>query len=419
MQYCIFEDNEVDHLQPLVATRGVFDLRVGRQTLLDRLCRVFDVSRPVLHVRRAVADVTAREHPEALVNEYADPGGPALFLNGRYLALDEDVIAAIKETASSRERGIVYMDDGTVVAALVPEARTVTLQGDSIDEAVFGDLRKRTAGAARFVSRLWHLVEILPEILIHDGRRFIERRGPHVDTGHVREKNVIVDTPEQIRCAETAVLKPGAVLNAENGPIIIDEQATVMEGAIVRGPLYAGPHSRIRPGARVEGSAFGPHSHVGGEIEHSTVHSYANKVHDGFLGSSYIGRWCNLAADTNTSTLKNDYSQVSLYNYRLDDFEQTGQQHLGLFMGDHSKCGINSMFNPGCVVGVFCNLFGSGYMPRHVPSFSWGSPGQLSPYRLEKAREVAAAAAARRGVELTDAEQELLRKIHAGVHGSA
>jgi UDP-N-acetylglucosamine diphosphorylase/glucosamine-1-phosphate N-acetyltransferase len=201
------------------------------------------------------------------------------------------------------------------------------------------------------------------------------------------------------------------MLNAEDGPVYIDRDAIVMENAVVRGPAYIGPHAQVKMGGTLEAAAIGPWCKVGGEVHHAILHSYSAKAHAGFLGHSYLGRWCNIGADTNNSNLKNDYGSVSLYDPVTRDFEDTGLQFLGLVMGDHSKCGINSMFNTGTVVGVFCNVYGSGFPPRYIPSFAWGSPEGFVEYRLEKALRVAEAVMARRDVALTDADRELLTYV--------
>lgn len=203
-----------------------------------------------------------------------------------------------------------------------------------------------------------------------------------------------------------------SVLNAENGPIIIDEGAEVMEGCVIRGPFYLGKHSTLKMGAKIYGAtSIGAHSKVGGEVNNSIVNSFSNKAHDGFLGNSVIGQWCNLGADSNNSNLKNDYSIVKLWNYEKESFVRSGQQFLGLMMGDHSKCGINTMFNTGTVVGVSCNIYGSGFQPNFMPSFSWGKPGSFTTYQFEKAMQVAEKVMERRKIALDDTEKALLRSV--------
>jgi UDP-N-acetylglucosamine diphosphorylase/glucosamine-1-phosphate N-acetyltransferase len=230
--------------------------------------------------------------------------------------------------------------------------------------------------------------------------------------GAVVKEGALLAGGERIYLGPGACIQPGAVLNAEDGPIYIDDNATVFENAIVRGPAFIGACSQVKPGADIEACAIGPHAKVGGEVLHTVFHSYANKAHDGHLGHAYIGRWCNLGADTNNSNLKNDYSVVTLFDAVAGAFEPTGRQFMGLVMADHAKCGIDTMFNTGTVVGVFCNIYGSGFQPRHLPSFSWGGADTgFTEYRLDKALRVAEAVMARRQIAFTDADRELLTHV--------
>ena len=165
-------------------------------------------------------------------------------------------------------------------------------------------------------------------------------------------------------------------------------------------------------GAKIYGSTtVGPHCKVGGEVNNSVIFGYSNKAHDGFLGNSVIGEWCNLGADTNTSNLKNNYAQVRLWNYETENFSKTDLQFCGLMMGDHSKCSINTMFNTGTVVGVSANVFGSGFPRNFVPSFSWGGSQGMRTYLTKKAFEVATAVFQRRGLEFTTKEAKILEHV--------
>src|ERR1044071_4485832 len=163
------------------------------------------------------------------------------------------------------------------------------------------------------------------------------------------------------------------IINASEGPVYIGKNAEVMEGSIIRGPFALCHDSTVRLGAKIFGdTTIGPYSKVGGEISNSVVFGYSNKAHDGFLGNSVIGEWCNLGADSNNSNLKNNYSKIKVWNYREETFINTGLQFCGLIMGDHSKCSINTMFNTGTVVGVGANVFDGGFPPKMVKSFAWG-----------------------------------------------
>lgn len=185
-----------------------------------------------------------------------------------------------------------------------------------------------------------------------------------------------------------------------------------MEGSLVRGPFALCENGVLKMGAKIYGpTTIGQFSKVGGEVNNCVIQDYSNKGHDGFLGNSVIGEWCNLGADTNTSNLKNNYAAVKLWSYENEIFENTGLQFCGLIMGDHSKCGINTMFNTGTVVGVSTNIFGSGFPRNFVPSFSWGGASGISTYTMNKVVEVAEIVMARRGIELEEKDKAILTAI--------
>ena len=237
--------------------------------------------------------------------------------------------------------------------------------------------------------------------LITDGRTSAMITDPHTVVYGVG--NIFIEEGASIRAA---------ILNAEDGPIYIGKNAQIHEGAIIKGAFALCEGSHVNMGAKIKGdSTIGPYSKVGGEISNSVIFGYSNKGHDGFLGNSVIGEWCNLGADTNTSNLKNNYTAVKLWNYNTGRFANTGLQFCGLMMGDHAKCGINTMFNTGTVVGVGANVFGSGYPRNFVPSFAWGGASGLTTFQLSKFYEVAEAVMKRRGVELDDSEREMLHTI--------
>lgn len=203
-----------------------------------------------------------------------------------------------------------------------------------------------------------------------------------------------------------------SILNTTGGPIYIGSNAEVMEGSIIRGPFALCDHSQVKMGAKIYGpTTIGPHSKVGGEVNNSVIIGYSNKGHDGFLGNSVLGEWCNLGADTNNSNLKNNYDEVRVWSYRTGRFERTGQQFCGLIMGDHAKSGINTMFNTGTVVGVSANVFGAGFPRTFIPSFTWGGASGFIEYRLEKALEAAARMMERRGIALEKVEEGILRAV--------
>lgn len=204
-----------------------------------------------------------------------------------------------------------------------------------------------------------------------------------------------------------------SILNTENGPIYIGKDAEIMEGSLVRGPFAMLNNSVLKMGSKIYGATtLGPFCKVGGEVSNAVFFGYSSKAHDGFLGNSVIGEWCNLGADTNNSNLKNDYAEVKLWNYETESFKNTGLQFCGLIMGDHTKCGINTMFNTGTVVGVSANIFGSGFPRNFIPSFSWGGASGFSVYKLAKVFDVVEKVFARRKIKFDKVEKDILSHVY-------
>ncbi|MEP3836813.1 MAG: GlmU family protein [Algibacter sp.] len=220
-----------------------------------------------------------------------------------------------------------------------------------------------------------------------------------------------VVAPENIFIEKGAKLE-FTTLNASNGPIYIGKNAEIMEGTMVRGPLALCEKGVIKLGSKIYGpTTIGPHSKIGGEVSNTVIFGYSSKGHDGYLGDSVLGEWCNLGADTNNSNLKNNYAEVRLWDYQTQGFAKTGLQFCGLIMGDHSKCGINTMFNTGTVVGVSANIFGSGFPRNFIPSFSWGGSAGFSTYLTKKAFEVAPLVMERRNVKFTEQDKAILEHV--------
>ena len=224
-------------------------------------------------------------------------------------------------------------------------------------------------------------------------------------------KTVNVISPENIFIEEGAKME-FVTLNASSGPIYIGKNAEIMEGSVIRGPFALCEEAQVKLATKVYGATtVGPHCRIGGEINNSVLFGYSNKGHDGFLGNSVLGEWCNIGADSNNSNMKNNYEEVKLWSFETESFAKTGLQFCGLMMGDHSKCGINTMFNTGTVVGVSANIFGSGFPRNFVPSFSWGGASGFVTYQTHKAFEVAKKAMIRRQVEFTDQDKAILEHV--------
>ena len=224
-------------------------------------------------------------------------------------------------------------------------------------------------------------------------------------------KSVNVIAPENIFIEEGAKLE-FVTLNASTGPIYIGKNSEIMEGTVIRGPFALCENAQVKLNAKIYGATtVGPGSRIGGEVKNSILFQNSNKGHDGFLGDSVLGEWCNIGADSNNSNLKNNYEEVKLWSYETEGFAKTGLQFCGLMMGDHSKCGINTMFNTGTVVGVSANIFGSGFPRNFVPSFSWGGAAGFTTYITKKAFETAKLVMGRRNIEFDETEAAILEHV--------
>ena len=261
-------------------------------------------------------------------------------------------------------------------------------------------------GELLMVKHTWDIFSLNAKAITLDFKLLTEGRDSQPIPDHVT-----VFGTEGIFIEEGAKLF-NCTLNATEGPVYIGKDAEIMELSTIRGPFALCDHGVVKMSAKIyTGTTIGPYSKVGGEISNSVVQGYSNKGHDGFLGNSVLGEWCNLGADTNTSNLKNNYAPVKLWDYNRGRFSNTGLQFCGLMMGDHSKCGINTMFNTGTVVGVSANIFGEGFPRNFIPSFSWGGKSGFMNYKLDKVFEVAEVVMQRRGLTLDDVEKSILEHV--------
>lgn len=375
---CIFEDDQYFTLFPLTYLRPVFELRCGAVTLAERIRRFFPDANIVYQCRDYLVPLLTENSAGIRVNQMVNED--CLFINGSVLCDQAFVNTLLQDT------GYTFMHNNKTVAF----RNKLTTSKKEID--------------VKCIRYPWDLIKFNPEALKDDFEAASKKIAGRIYDGvHLVESG-------NISIGDDSKVKPGVVLDAEHGPILIGNDVTIMPNAVIEGPCCIGDHSIIKAGAKIyEGTSIGPTCKVGGEVEASIMHGYSNKQHDGFLGHSYIAEWCNLGADTNTSDLKNNYSSVSVtINGETYD---SGLLWVGLTMGDHSKSGINTMFNTGTVVGISSNIFGSGFPSKYVPSFAWANGTDMTSYRLDKAIEVARTVMARRKVHLTPAYQSLLEYI--------
>ncbi|MFC2115904.1 GlmU family protein [Bacteroidota bacterium] len=386
MNYILFDPPETwENLLPLTFTRPVSEIRIGILKIGEKWehrlqSRISWLTRPYLSEKFRL------QH-----------GDDNIIINGSLLP--DDVL--LDELHSLSPGQALY--SGTSLMAL----RLGRDELDKFDPAGSGNYeRVECHHSPMSVNFPWDIYLQNGKALVADFNLLTSGRtsAKISSTNRVLEaSNVFLEEGARMECAS---------LNARTGPIYLGKDAEIMEGSIVRGPFALGEQSILKLGAKIYGpTTIGPYCKVGGEVNNSILHGNSNKAHDGFLGNSVIGEWCNLGADSNNSNLKNNYSAIRLWNYREEKFIPSGQLFCGLVMGDHSKCGINTMFNTGTVVGVNANIFGSGFPRNFIPSFSWGGPHGFTTYKLDKALEVAEEVMRRRDIQLDSIESDILAEI--------
>jgi UDP-N-acetylglucosamine diphosphorylase/glucosamine-1-phosphate N-acetyltransferase len=402
MNYAIFDDPFADRLYPLTLTRSPGDLRVGILKLRQKIALAFEIEEPSIIVPDRLETLYRERHPHKAINRLA--GGDTLFINSR-LRLSPALLKAVRSLKPGER---LHQGEEIIAARLNLPSREI--------EAV--NLHWRLCDAADCVwdgenplwNRLWELIGANAEQIEADFKDAFYDADNNFET----EVGVTVLNPYHVWIGEGASLKPGAVIDATDGPVVIDEGATVMANAVIVGPAYIGKNSRIKIAAKVyEGTSIGPVCKIGGEIEETIVLGYSNKQHDGFLGHAYLGEWVNLGADTNNSDLKNTYGSVSAYSLTDQKKIDTGTRFLGAMIGDHTKIGINCSLNTGVTIGLGCNLYGPALIKDYIPSLSWGNGDSFESYRMDKFLETARIVKSRRDLALSDAEAKLLAAIPA------
>ncbi len=388
MHLILFDDETRDHLLPFTYLKPVCELRLGVLRIREKWAHWF----PEAEVAFITQDYLAETYPI----DYSDSN---ILINGS--ALPSPQLCTLIRQMESNE---ALLQDGELIAAKLDGEQIRRL----IEDEDFDELKGFDLEGTDYlkINRLWDLFAHNARAIQDDVELLTKGRSSQV-LSHTNQviarENVFVEPGARVECS---------TLNAENGPIYIGREAHVMEGALLRGPLALCERSTVKMGAKIYGgTTIGPVCKVGGEVSSTVFQGYANKAHDGYLGDSVIGEWCNLGADTNCSNLKNNYDEVKLWSYVDKGFRKTGQQFCGLFMGDHSKCGINTMFNTGTVVGISANVFGDGFPRNFIPSFSWGGPGGFQTYRTDKAFQTMERVMARRGKELDIPDRLVLLRV--------
>ncbi len=386
MEIILFDDSTRYNLLPFTHTRPIADIRCGIYTMRERW------------------EVFLQTSTGTLTENYLQPvfplksGNDNLLVNSRVFATNQ-LIEAIK----ALQPGAKLVKDNVLIAARTEKAtdflnleqHTAALSAVEYKEEIY------------LLNTTWDIFSLNDRAIRDDFNTITKGR-----KSAAIPENVIVSGRENLFIEEGANIYAGCIINASTGPVYIGKDVEVLEGTMIRGPLAVCEHAVLKMGAKIYGATtIGPGCKTGGEINNAVFFANSNKSHDGYLGNAVIGEWCNLGADTNCSNLKNNYDDVKVWDEYKNKSVKTGLTFCGLMMGDHSKCGINTMFNTGTIVGVSCNIWGGGFPEKFVPSFSWGGSDGMTTYDFNRAIDTAQRMMARRNKTLNEQEKEMYRHI--------
>ena len=381
MNYILFDGNVRNALLPFTYTRPVADIRIGILTIREKWEKRLGLTTTTI-----TEEYLEEKYPMVEMDEN-------VMINEAFLPTKE-LVNKVKDLSENQA-----IFQGEEVIAFYTSGTQEEVDFDAYEQIEFEE-------ALLQVNNTWDIFSLNDKAIQEDFELITEgRKSQPIPEGvqSINKENIFIEEGATVLFSS---------LNASTGPIYIGKDAQIMEGCFVRGPLAMCENSVLKMGAKIYGATtLGPYCKVGGEVNNSVLFGYSSKGHEGFLGNSVLGEWCNIGADSNTSNLKNNYAEVKLWNYETGRFARTGLQFCGLMMGDHAKCGINTMFNTGTVIGVSANIFGSGYPRNFVPSFSWGGASGFTHYQLRKVFEVADVVMKRRNTELSEEDKNILEHV--------
>lgn len=382
MNVVLFDDEQNrKNLLPLTFTRPVSEIRIGILTINEKWELLLQTSCSYITVQ-----YLTKKFPFTQAEK-------SLFICSN--VIPDELLAKAVKTLSNEQ---VLVNDGKLIA-LCGNADQLANPKAFTEVQYPGEIMR--------IENVWDIFQKNGEAIKKDFECLTKGK-----TSKPLSASVTVIGDKNMVFLEEGAKAEACIFNTTSGPVYLGKDSEVMEGSAVRGPFALGEHSALKLNTKIYGpTTVGPHSKVGGEVNNSVIFGYSNKAHDGFLGNSVIGEWCNLGADTNNSNLKNNYANVKLFNYNQNKPVDTGLQFCGLIMGDHSKSGINTMFNTGTVVGVGANVYGGGFPPTHIPSFSWGGAQGMETYKQDKLFETASKVYERRGLVFDNTEKEILNTV--------
>lgn len=381
MNYILFDGTVRNALLPFTYTKPVADIRIGILTIREKWEKYLGFTTTTL-----TEEYLEEKYPMVELDKN-------VMINASFLPTK----ALVEEVKTLQENQAILKNDEVIAFFTKETQEEVNFDNYEQKKFVFDVLQ---------IKNTWDIFSLNDQAISDDFELITNGRTSQPIPKGVQclnKKNIFIEEGAEILFS---------ILNANEGPIYIGKDSLIMEGSAIRGPFSIGEHSVVKMGSKIYGATtVGPYCTVGGEIKNSVLMAFSNKGHEGYLGDSVLGEWCNIGADSNNSNLKNNYAEVKLWNYETERFAKTGLQFCGLMMGDHSKCAINTMFNTGTIIGVSSNIYGSNFPRNFIPSFSWGGAAGFSVYQISKAKETANLVLKRKNLEFNEVEQRILEHV--------
>lgn len=399
MKYVIFDDSS-ERFLPMTYLRVVGDLRCGILKLRQRIEYLFEIEKTHYIMDESLEALYRKRHPDWVINQLDEE--EYLFINSRAIVNLEN-----KSEIDALEANTALYSGESIVAFRMHSLKRAFKLNELCQEASL--LQKVQSQSINLWSYLWELMHQNGDWIRFDYEHIFYDEENYIES----EPGVTLLNPYDIWIGEGSTLKPGVVVDASEGPVVIDENVTIMANSVIIGPVYIGKNSVIKALAKIyPNTSIGPRCKIGGEVEDTIIQGYSNKQHDGFLGHSYIGEWVNIGADSNNSDLKNTYKSVSVHYYPEGKKIDTNSTFVGTFIGDHSKIGINCSINTGTMIGFGVNVYGAPLINGFIPDFSWGQADQIQMYRIEELIETSKIVKKRRETDMSQEEIEIIKDIY-------
>ena len=392
MNIYVYENDETSNMSPLSSNRATFDIRIGSETFLDRIKTIFSDHSISLFVRDELEKVTKEKHPDLKVNpQEVDEG---IWLLGNVIWDKRDFIVF-------PDSEILFYKNNDLIGAFLSK---ISSKDWLKSRRITPQIEKKSELKSNYCPYLWNILTEIPNTLLFE---FEEYRNDFKPSEYYGVEFI---NPESIFIGNNVKIQPTVLINAENGPIIIDSDVTIYGQTYLEGPLYIGKSSLVKPLTQIKSSVFGPMCKLGGEIDTVIIQGYSNKVHEGHLGDSFLGEWVNLGSGTQNSNLKNNYSLV---NFELNNKTvETNKIHIGTFIGDHTKTSIGTKLNSGSVIGLGSMIATYGFPPKLINPFTWYINGEKRKVILDKFFKTTYYSMIRRSKSLSELEIDLLKNIY-------